>query len=149
MHRAGAPFASQRPQQAAVVTLLGARQRWPADGSSRARSAPLACATRRLACLQPTATSCHTPCTPSPHTQSLLGQVDLAFLAAYALGMFVAGHLGDRTDLRLFLSGGMVLSGIMTTLFGMVGGGCVPVWPWRGCRRRRHGAIRGLGLAAG
>lgn len=54
-----------------------------------------------------------------PSGQSLLGQVDLAFLAAYALGMFVAGHMGDRTDLRVFLSGGMILSGIMTTLFGM------------------------------
>jgi hypothetical protein len=37
--------------------------------------------------------------------------------------MFVAGHLGDRTDLRMFLSGGMVLSGLLTTLFGMVRGG--------------------------
>lgn len=54
-----------------------------------------------------------------PSGSSLLGQVDLAFLAAYALGMFVAGHLGDRMDLRVFLSGGMVLSGAMTTLFGM------------------------------
>ncbi|KIZ03834.1 hypothetical protein MNEG_4124 [Monoraphidium neglectum] len=54
-----------------------------------------------------------------PNGSSLLGQVDLSFLAAYALGMFVAGHIGDRTDLRLFLSGGMVLSGLLTTLFGM------------------------------
>ncbi|GBF91304.1 glycerol-3-phosphate transporter [Raphidocelis subcapitata] len=54
-----------------------------------------------------------------PSGQSLLGQVDLAFLAAYAIGMFVAGHIGDRTDLRVFLAGGMVLSGLMTTLFGM------------------------------
>ena len=67
------------------------------------------------------------PATPSCAAQSLLGQVDLAFLAAYALGMFVAGHLGDRMDLRVFLSGGMVLSGVMTTLFGMVGG-------WEGFR---------------
>lgn len=35
---------------------------------------------------------------------SLLGQVDLAFLGAYALGMFFAGHLGDRVDLRYFLT---------------------------------------------
>lgn len=52
--------------------------------------------------------------------QSLLGQVDLSFLLAYALSMFVSGHIGDRTDLRLFLAAGMVLSGLFTTLFGMV-----------------------------
>jgi sugar phosphate permease len=52
--------------------------------------------------------------------QSMLGQVDLAFLAAYAAGMFFAGHMGDRTDLRVFLSIGMLGSGIFCTLFGMV-----------------------------
>ncbi|KAF6252998.1 glycerol-3-phosphate permease-like protein [Scenedesmus sp. NREL 46B-D3] len=51
--------------------------------------------------------------------QSLLGQVDLAFLAAYAAGMFFAGHMGDRTDLRVFLSIGMLGSGIFCCLFGM------------------------------
>jgi hypothetical protein len=60
------------------------------------------------------------PALPRHTPQSLLGQVDLAFLAAYAIGMFVAGHIGDRTDLRVFLSGGMVLSGLLTSLFGMV-----------------------------
>lgn len=54
--------------------------------------------------------------------QSLLGQVDLAFLSAYAVGMFFAGHLGDRTDLRLFLSIGMIGSGIFCCLFGWVSG---------------------------
>ncbi|GFH07438.1 glycerol-3-phosphate permease-like protein [Haematococcus lacustris] len=39
-----------------------------------------------------------------PKGQSMLGEVDLAFLGAYAIGMFYAGHLGDRLDLRLFLS---------------------------------------------
>ena len=38
--------------------------------------------------------------------QGLLGQVDLAFLGTYAIGMFFAGHLGDRLDLRLFLTVG-------------------------------------------
>jgi MFS family permease len=52
--------------------------------------------------------------------QSLLGQVDLAFLAAYAIGMFFAGHIGDRTDLRMFLAVGMVGSGMFCTLFGLV-----------------------------
>lgn len=46
--------------------------------------------------------------------------MDLSFLAAYAIGMFFAGHLGDRTDLRLFLTVGMLGSGIFVSLFGMV-----------------------------
>jgi sugar phosphate permease len=52
----------------------------------------------------------------------LLGQVDLAFLSAYAAGMFFAGHLGDRMDLRIFLSIGMLGSGIFCCLFGWVSG---------------------------
>lgn len=50
---------------------------------------------------------------------ALLGNVDVAFLASYAIGMYIAGHLGDRLDLRWFLSGGMVGSGVMVSLFGM------------------------------
>lgn len=38
--------------------------------------------------------------------QTLLGQIDLAFLGTYAIGMFFAGHLGDRLDLRWFLTVG-------------------------------------------
>ncbi|EFJ50964.1 hypothetical protein VOLCADRAFT_57773, partial [Volvox carteri f. nagariensis] len=55
----------------------------------------------------------------SDNGQTLLGQIDLAFLGTYAIGMFFAGHLGDRVDLRGFLTAGMVLSGIFTSLFGM------------------------------
>ncbi|KAG2451468.1 hypothetical protein HYH02_004066 [Chlamydomonas schloesseri] len=51
--------------------------------------------------------------------QTLLGQIDLAFLGTYAIGMFFAGHLGDRLDLRWFLTVGMIGSGIFTSLFGM------------------------------
>lgn len=43
-------------------------------------------------------------CPHSGLTQTMLGQVDLAFLGTYAIGMFFAGHLGDRLDLRWFLS---------------------------------------------
>ena len=50
--------------------------------------------------------------------KSLLGDLDLAFLGSYALGMFVSGHLGDRVDLRHFLTGGMLGSGICVALFG-------------------------------
>ncbi|KVH89773.1 Major facilitator superfamily [Cynara cardunculus var. scolymus] len=50
---------------------------------------------------------------------SKLGEIDVAFLAVYSLGMYVAGHLGDTLDLRLFLTAGMVGSGIFVGLFGM------------------------------
>lgn len=49
----------------------------------------------------------------------LLGEVDLAFLAVYAIGMYFAGHLGDRTNLRIFLTIGMVGTGVFTALFGI------------------------------
>ncbi|KAK2987651.1 hypothetical protein RJ640_012930, partial [Escallonia rubra] len=50
---------------------------------------------------------------------SKLGEIDVAFLACYSMGMYVAGHLGDTLDLRLFLTTGMVGSGIFVALFGM------------------------------
>lgn len=50
---------------------------------------------------------------------SKLGEIDVAFLAVYSLGMYVAGHLGDTLDLRLFLTAGMIGSGIFVVLFGM------------------------------
>lgn len=51
--------------------------------------------------------------------KALLGDIDLAFLGAYAVGMFFAGHLGDRLDLRLFLTTGMLGSGVFVMLTGM------------------------------
>uniref|UniRef100_A0A1J3DXE1 Putative glycerol-3-phosphate transporter 5 n=1 Tax=Noccaea caerulescens TaxID=107243 RepID=A0A1J3DXE1_NOCCA len=48
-----------------------------------------------------------------------LGELDLAFLSSYALGMYFAGHLGDRIDLRHFLVFGMMGSGILTVVFGL------------------------------
>lgn len=50
---------------------------------------------------------------------SKLGEIDVAFLACYSMGMYVAGHLGDTLDLRLFLTTGMIGSGIFVGLFGM------------------------------
>lgn len=50
---------------------------------------------------------------------SKLGEIDVAFLACYSAGMFVAGHLGDKLDLRLFLTAGMTGSGFFVGLFGM------------------------------
>ncbi|KAL0854670.1 hypothetical protein Bca101_059822 [Brassica carinata] len=54
-----------------------------------------------------------------PDGTALLGQIDLAFLSVYAVGMFVAGHLGDRLDLRTFLTIGMIGTGVFTALFGV------------------------------
>ncbi|CAI9299840.1 unnamed protein product [Lactuca saligna] len=50
---------------------------------------------------------------------SKLGEIDVAFLAVYSLGMYVVGHLGDTLDLRLFLTTGMIGSGIFVALFGI------------------------------
>ncbi|XP_020590235.1 putative glycerol-3-phosphate transporter 1 [Phalaenopsis equestris] len=49
---------------------------------------------------------------------AMLGEIDVAFLAMYSLGMYFAGHLGDRVDLRILLTMGMVGTGLFTTLFG-------------------------------
>ncbi|XP_057422151.1 putative glycerol-3-phosphate transporter 4 [Lotus japonicus] len=54
-----------------------------------------------------------------PEGTSKLGEIDVAFLACYSLGMYVAGHLGDTLDLRLFLTVGMMGSGVFVGLFGM------------------------------
>lgn len=54
-----------------------------------------------------------------PDGTAKLGEIDVAFLACYALGMYGAGHLGDTLDLRLFLTTGMIGSGIFVGLFGM------------------------------
>ncbi|KAA8533862.1 hypothetical protein F0562_031379 [Nyssa sinensis] len=50
---------------------------------------------------------------------ALLGELDVAFLAVYAIGMYFSGHLGDRMDLRIFLTVGMVGTGLFTSLFGV------------------------------
>ncbi|KAK7827269.1 putative glycerol-3-phosphate transporter 1 [Quercus suber] len=41
------------------------------------------------------------------------------FLGVYALGMYFSGQLGDRLDLRIFLTVGMVGTGLFTSLFGV------------------------------
>lgn len=50
---------------------------------------------------------------------ALLGELDVAFLSVYAVGMYFSGHLGDRVDLRIFLTVGMVGTGLFTSLFGV------------------------------
>lgn len=48
-----------------------------------------------------------------------LGELDLAFLLAYSIGMYFAGHIGDNIDLRLFLTFGMLGSGVLVIAFGL------------------------------
>ncbi|KAG0728302.1 Glucose-6-phosphate exchanger SLC37A2 [Chionoecetes opilio] len=50
---------------------------------------------------------------------TLLSTVDSSFLFAYAFGMFLSGIVAERVDLRLFLSFGMVLSGLFCAMFGL------------------------------
>lgn len=49
----------------------------------------------------------------------LLGDLDVAFLSVYAAGMYCSGQLGDRMDLRIFLTVGMIGTGLFTSLFGV------------------------------
>ena len=49
-----------------------------------------------------------------------LGTLDTTFLVAYAIGLFIAGPLGDRLNLRLFLGLGMVGSGVFLGLVGLM-----------------------------
>ncbi|KAF9614531.1 hypothetical protein IFM89_019194 [Coptis chinensis] len=48
-----------------------------------------------------------------------LGELDLAFLSAYSIGMYFSGNIADRIDLRLFLTFGMLGSGVFTIVFGL------------------------------
>ncbi|KAK8947531.1 putative glycerol-3-phosphate transporter 1 [Platanthera guangdongensis] len=55
----------------------------------------------------------------TPSGTSMLGLIDLAFLSVYSLGMYFAGHLGDRLNLRFILTIGMLGTGLFTALFGV------------------------------
>ena len=50
--------------------------------------------------------------------KTMLGLLDTSFLVSYAIFMFASGMLAERVDLRMFLSMGMLMSGVMTMLFG-------------------------------
>ncbi|XXG51998.1 hypothetical protein AAC387_Pa03g0431 [Persea americana] len=54
-----------------------------------------------------------------PRGAHRLGELDLAFLSSYSLGMYFSGHLADSLDLRLFLSSGMIATAISTAAFGL------------------------------
>ncbi|RXN20969.1 glycerol-3-phosphate transporter-like protein [Labeo rohita] len=51
--------------------------------------------------------------------KQLLGAMDYSFLCAYAIGMYLSGIIGERLPIRLYLTVGMLTSGLFTCLFGM------------------------------
>ncbi|XP_076858694.1 glucose-6-phosphate exchanger SLC37A1 [Brachyhypopomus gauderio] len=51
--------------------------------------------------------------------KQLLGAMDYSFLCAYAVGMYLSGIIGERLPIRLYLTVGMLTSGIFTCLFGL------------------------------
>ncbi|XP_072049318.1 glucose-6-phosphate exchanger SLC37A2-like isoform X2 [Amphiura filiformis] len=61
---------------------------------------------------------CWSPFDNDKDAEALLGSLDYAYLFAYAFGMFVSGHIAERMDLRYFLTGGMLLSGLFTAAVG-------------------------------
>ncbi|XP_072441941.1 glucose-6-phosphate exchanger SLC37A1 isoform X4 [Chiloscyllium punctatum] len=51
--------------------------------------------------------------------KQLLGALDYSFLCAYAVGMYASGIIGERLSIRLYLTFGMLSSGVFTALFGL------------------------------
>lgn len=51
--------------------------------------------------------------------KQLLGAMDYSFLCAYAVGMYLSGIIGERLPIRLYLTVGMLSSGLFTCLFGL------------------------------
>ncbi|XP_070832110.1 glucose-6-phosphate exchanger SLC37A1 [Chaetodon trifascialis] len=51
--------------------------------------------------------------------KQLLGAMDYSFLCAYAVGMYLSGIIGERLPIRLYLTAGMLTSGLFTCLFGL------------------------------
>ncbi|KAI4886548.1 hypothetical protein NFI96_027113 [Prochilodus magdalenae] len=45
--------------------------------------------------------------------------MDLSFLFAYAVGMYLSGIIGERLPIRLYLTMGMLTSGLFTCMFGL------------------------------
>uniref|UniRef100_A0A672Z963 Solute carrier family 37 member 1 n=1 Tax=Sphaeramia orbicularis TaxID=375764 RepID=A0A672Z963_9TELE len=74
---------------------------------------------------QPSIPSLHSDmdCSWKPFDKSnykqLLGAMDYSFLCAYAVGMYLSGIIGERLPIRLYLTVGMLTSGLFTCLFGL------------------------------
>ncbi|XP_025100346.1 glucose-6-phosphate exchanger SLC37A2-like isoform X1 [Pomacea canaliculata] len=50
--------------------------------------------------------------------EELFGVLDVAYLSAYAVGMFCSGYIAERMNLRYFMTIGMLASGFFTAAFG-------------------------------
>jgi sugar phosphate permease len=55
-------------------------------------------------------------------TTADLGDIDTAYLSAYAVGQFVNGYLGDRVGSRRLVAAGMTLSALACAAFGLSAG---------------------------
>ncbi|KAK4878195.1 hypothetical protein RN001_010701 [Aquatica leii] len=53
------------------------------------------------------------------NASELLGELDSAFLFAYAIAMFASGFVAERFNLRYFLALGMIMSGIYSCMLGL------------------------------
>lgn len=60
----------------------------------------------------------HTMFDNSKDAEPFLGILDGAFLISYAVGLYISGIIGDRLNMRLVLSFGMVSSGLSVFIFG-------------------------------
>ncbi|CAN9498045.1 unnamed protein product [Ophioblennius macclurei] len=73
--------------------------------------------------LQPSLLTLQSDCSWKPFDKSnykqLLGAMDYSFLCAYAVGMYLSGIIGERLPIRLYLTVGMLSSGLFTCLFGL------------------------------
>ncbi|KDO19722.1 hypothetical protein SPRG_14249 [Saprolegnia parasitica CBS 223.65] len=52
---------------------------------------------------------------------NMYGIMDMVFMGCYASGLYVSGMMGDRVDLRLFISLGMFCTGAALVVFGLAG----------------------------
>ncbi|KAI3379779.1 hypothetical protein SNEBB_007791 [Seison nebaliae] len=48
------------------------------------------------------------------------GILDTVFLVVYSIGLFISGFIGERLNLKIFISCGLFVSGVCTLLFGYV-----------------------------
>lgn len=50
--------------------------------------------------------------------KDLFGLLDCSFLITYALAMYVSGYIAEHSNLRIYLSFGMILTGLLTSALG-------------------------------
>jgi len=51
----------------------------------------------------------------------MYGFMDMIFMACYAMGLYISGIIGDRYDLRKFISIGMGTTALVLIIFGLAG----------------------------